>query len=102
MTYEEFEKYVNTIIQFDDYLDRIDNFGINLYETPVSELFYKMQQAYENKVFTTSGIDWVMWWIYDKKEDPNDVLEAYDENGNIIPTNTLKELWDNVIKKELK
>lgn len=51
------------------------------------------------ELFSDEGVDWVNWWLFEKpglfkNSLPN---EAYDEDGNIIPTDTIDDLW-NLVK----
>lgn len=104
MTFEKFKEYINTICSFNEYLDSIDTFGISLYETPIPELFYKMQSEYEQLVFTDEALDWINWWLYEKNSKWDYQIkkfEAYDKDGNVIPSDTIEDLW-NIIKEYIK
>lgn len=103
MEYKEFKEFIETIQEFDKYLDSIDNLGISLYETPISTLFYKMLDQYEKLIFNEEAIDIINWWLYEKFSFYNneEILEMFDKDGNVIPTDTIKDLWI-CIKNNLK
>lgn len=106
MTIREFKNYIETIQAFDKYLSSIDDLGISLYETPIPELFYKMQHSYEELIFNQDAIDVIDWWLYERpgvngNDDPVIFSKTFDENGNEVPTDTIEDLW-NMIKNDLK
>ena len=43
-------------------------------------------------VFGEETLDWINWWVYEKNDSPN--LEAYDEDHNVIPTDSIEDLWN--------
>ena len=50
-------------------------------------------------IFGAEALDWINWWLYEKNGSlSNSPLEAYDEDNNIIPTDTIDDLW-NLIKE---
>ena len=53
-----------------------------------------------SSLFTKVGVDWINWWLYEKNA-PWTVhsLEAKDSNGNVIPTDTIDDLWE-LVKNE--
>ena len=38
--------------------------------------------------------DWIRWYVYEKEFGENTALYCNDKNGNIIPSDTLGDLWD--------
>lgn len=103
MEYKDFEDYIINIQDFDKYMSSVDDLGISLYETPIPTLFFKMQHRYEDLVFTQEALDVIDWWLYEKFTpwDGKEKLEMYDKDGNIIPTDSIEDLW-NYVKDYLK
>lgn len=97
MTKEGFIKLIENAQNYSKELDRWSGFGIYLFELPISELGWKFFNIALSELFSDEGVDWVNWWLFDKPgfgEDPN---QAYDEDGNVIPTDTIDDLW-NIVK----
>ncbi len=95
ITKELFIKFIENAQKYDKELDRWSDFGIDLFELPISELGWKFFEQFLEQSFTINGIDWINWWMFEKfspySEEP---LEATDEYGNIIPTDTIDDLWE--------
>jgi hypothetical protein len=99
MTKEGFVKLIENAQNYSKELDRWSNFGIDLFELPISELGWGFLNTVLPELFSDEGVDWVNWWLFEKpglfkNSLPN---EAYDEDGNIIPTDTIDDLW-NLVK----
>lgn len=97
MTKEGFIKLIKNAVEFNAELDRWNSFGIDLYELPISELSWNFLGIALEELFTEKGIDLINWWIFDKQgfgEEPN---QSYDGNGNVIPADTIDDLW-NIVK----
>lgn len=46
-------------------------------------------------IFGKEALDWVNWWMYEKNGTlSSSPLEAYDKDGNVIPTDTIDDLWN--------
>lgn len=99
MTKEGFVKLIENAQNYSKELDRWSDFGIDLFELPISELGWGFLNTVLPELFSDEGVDWVNWWLFEKpglfkNSLPN---EAYDEDGNIIPTDTINDLW-NLVK----
>jgi hypothetical protein len=96
---EEFVDVINTVRAYNTELDKWEAFGISLYELPLGEISAKLSEMVYTNLFEDAGIDWINWWLYEKPElfEGDPVNEAYDENHNIIPTDTIDDLW-NLVK----
>lgn len=95
ITKELFTKFIENAQKYDKELDRWSDFGIDLFELPIAELGWKFFEQFLEQSFTIGGIDWVNWWMFEKFQPYNEkALEAYDENDNIIPTDTIDDLWE--------
>lgn len=101
MTKEGFIKLIENAKKYDKELDRWSDFGIDLFELPISELSWNFLNIVLPELFSDEGVDWINWWLFEKPgfgEEPN---QAYDENGNVIPTDTIDDLW-NIVKEYKK
>ena len=95
MTKEGFIKLIKNTLNYNNELDRWSGFGIDLFELPISELGWNFLNITLTELFSDNGIDWINWWLFDKPVlEPNQV---YDKNGNVIPTDTIDDLW-NIVK----
>lgn len=97
MTKERFIKLIENAQNYNKELDRWSDFGIDFFELPISELGWNFLNVVLPELFSDEGVDWINWWLFEKPgfgEDPN---QAYDEDGNVIPTDTIDDLW-NIVK----
>lgn len=93
MTKEGFIKLIENAQNYNKELDRWSDFGIDLFELPISELGWNFLNVVLPELFSDEGVDWINWWLFEKPGgDPN---QAYD--GNVIPTDTIDDLW-NIVK----
>lgn len=103
VTKEQFTKLINTVLSFNKELDRWDEFGIDLFNLPIGDISARMSELTYSNLFDDDGIDWINWWLYEKPalfegEEDN---QAYDGDNDIIPTNTVDDLW-NIVKEYRK
>lgn len=95
ITKELFTKFIENAQAYQKELDRWSGFGIDLFELPISELSWEFYNRFLEQAFTQDGIDWVNWWMFEKIPPyGGEPLEAYDVNDNIIPTDTIDDLWE--------
>ena len=93
MTKEGFIKLIENAQNYNKELDRWSDFGIDLFELPISELGWNFLNVVLPELFSDEGVDWINWWLFEKPGfGPN---QAYD--GNVIPTDTIDDLW-NIVK----
>lgn len=97
MTKEVFIKLMENAKNYDKELDKWSNFGINLFELPISDLGWKFLDISLKELFTVEGVDWINWWLFEKPGFGDIPNQAYDENGKRIPTDTIEDLW-NLVK----
>lgn len=95
MTKEGFIKLIENAQNYNKELDRWSDFGIDLFELPISELGWDFLNIVLPELFSDEGVDWIDWWLFEKPRFGGD--QAYDENGNVIPTDTIDDLW-NIVK----
>lgn len=96
ITKEQFTKLITAIQALNKEYDRWEDFGINLWDLPIGDRMAEISDLAIKPLFKDEGIDWINWWMYEKPaliEGESD-NEAFDENGNIIPTNTIDDLWN--------
>lgn len=97
MTKEGFVKLIENAQNYSKELDRWSDFGIDLFELPISELGWGFLNTVLPELFSDEGVDWINWWLFEKPGLGGDPNQAYDENGNVIPTDTIDDLW-NIVK----
>lgn len=97
MTKEGFIKLIENAQNYNKELDRWSDFGIDLFELPISELGWNFLNVVLPELFSDEGVDWINWWLFEKPGFRGDPNQAYDEDGNVIPTDTIDDLW-NIVK----
>ena len=104
LTKEEFVKYINILLEFEDKETQLDsNFGLNIGEmtdnivSAYRELLEKNMNDQYNKITGTT----ISWWLYETNVrngfgvDP----EIYDLNGELVcRLDTPEELYDYLIQ----
>ena len=75
----------------------IDGVTLVLFELPISELGWNFLNVVLPELFSDEGVDWINWWLFEKPGFGGDPNQAYDEDGNVIPTDTIDDLW-NIVK----
>ena len=89
-----FVAMVNAIEKYDAEVERWSDFGIALYELPICELTWELINMYLEEVFNEDGVDWINWYIYERKSIfTGEVLPCYDEENNQFYVNTPEDLW---------
>lgn len=89
-----FVAMINAIEKYDAEVERWADFGIELYELPICELTWELINMYLEEVFNKDGIDWINWYIYERKSIfTGEVLPCFDEEGNEFYVNTPEDLW---------
>lgn len=91
-------KVINLAQSYEDEVDKWTNFGIDFYDMPIYEIHGQLFDTLIDSLFTEDGLDWINWWLYERisiiTKEP---LQAYNEDGSIIPTDTVEDLW-NLVK----
>lgn len=89
-----FVAMINAIEKYDAEVERWADFGIELYELPICELTWEIINMYLEEMFTRDGIDWINWYIYERKSIfTGEVLPCWDEEGKEFYVNTPEDLW---------
>ena len=98
MTKEGFIKLIENAQNYSKELDRWHDCGIDLFDMPVSELGWNFFDTILQEFFTDDGIDWIMWLLYVISSiTTGEFLKAQNKNGDVIPTDTIDDLW-NLVK----
>lgn len=101
MTKEDFLKLIANAECFNSELDRWSDFGIDLFELPIAEISWDFFNIAIQSAFTNQGVDNINWWLFEKRTPYGKILEIIDSSGNIIPTNTIEDLWE-LVKDDRK
>ncbi len=101
MTKEAFVKLIENAQNYYAELEKWEKFGIDLFELPVSELGWDFLNITLPELFTDEGVDWINWWIFERIDPWGGINKAYDENYNVIPVDTVDDLW-NLVKEYQK
>lgn len=94
MTKEGFIKLIENAQNYSKELDRWYDFGIELYELPISELGWGFLNITLPELFSDEGVDWINWWLFEKPGFRGEPNQAYNEDGSVIPTDTVDDLWE--------
>lgn len=88
MTHEEFNRAFEEIRKADDFISKLNDLRINIFESPMGDALYYFQRKYFEQEYGKEGYDWISWYLYEKMNHENpDEFKAWDENGNEIIRN---------------
>ena len=91
MTLQQFKNIINRVNRFNNYVDKLSEFGIELIDTPLSDNFYLMFEDLIRLSYGDVGLDYVLWWLYESGEDKT----ILDENDNEIANlETVEDLYN--------
>lgn len=95
ITKEQFIKIISLAQDYEKEVDKWDDFGIQIYEMPIGEIHGQLLDILLKNVFTVDGVDWINWWLYERiSVITKEPLQAYNEDGSVIPTGTVEDLWE--------
>jgi len=108
ITYEKFKDIIVKYIRFRKVENQLYEMGIDITEGPLSETpgyyFDWLWEAY----FNEDGCDTISWWVFEYHNIEEDFDNdgdytggdkdpgMWDENDNVIPMVTIKDLWEYV------
>lgn len=72
-------------------LTKLEDFGINLWDSTIIEFGFSMFDTLINATFDKEGQDWIFWYLFEKEKYD---LEAFHENGEKIKLETIEDLWE--------
>jgi hypothetical protein len=91
MTLQQFKNTINRVNRFNNYIDKLSEFGIELIDTPLSDNFYLMFEDLIRLSYGEVGLDYVLWWLYESVEDKR----IFDENDKEIANlETIEDLYN--------
>ena len=83
---DKYDTMNNIIDKFDDVFGGIgDRFIEGTDISPIIEVIAEI---------VGDNDDWIRWYVYEKEFGENTTLYCKDKNGNIIPSDTLEDLWE--------
>lgn len=95
MNKEGFIKLINNALKYKEEEERWSNFGIPLYELPLSELGWGFFNISIEEIFDIEAVGWINWWLFEKPGFfGGESNQAYNEDGSVIPTDTIDDLWE--------
>ena len=62
-----------------DFLRKMDDEGLDLYETPLARSTDALFDAWLNQITNDEGSDLIYWWLFEDTEK-----ELYDDDQNVI------------------
>lgn len=62
-----------------DFLRKMDDEGLDLYETPLTRSADALFDAWLNQITNDDGVDLIYWWLFEDTEK-----ELYDDDQNVI------------------
>jgi hypothetical protein len=95
MKKESFLKLLDLISTINKDAERLGKLGIDIYECTLMVGTSEMFDTIMEHVYGSEGLDWILWWVYEKSANNN--LKAYetDANGNSIEiVKTVDELYE--------
>lgn len=102
ITKETFIQMINLIEQFNEEINRWNDFGLNILDQPIISIPWEIFDAWEKSNFNKDGVDWIDWYLYERISIvTKKLLPCYDEEGNPFYVNTPEELWDLVKDHQL-
>ena len=103
ITKELFIKMMKATEKFASEIDRWNEFGIELYDSPIGSIPWDMFNCWVDSHFDKYGQDWISWYLWDRKSiSTGEILACYDEQGKEFYVNTLSDLWNLVKPYRLK
>lgn len=99
---ELFVKIINLAEKFDKEIDRWQDFGLDIIETPIYELSWNIFCCCIDSYFDEEGRDWVDWYLFERiNVTTKEILPCYDKNNNKLYVNNPEDLWELVKDHQL-
>lgn len=97
ITEEEFVKLISDQKKWDDRLDEVGKV-LNCYPLNMDWVEHgaKLFDTTLHILFEEEGVDDINWWLFERPIFPPGP-RMWDENGTVIPTETIEDLW-NIVK----
>lgn len=101
LTKEQFIDFINISENYSNEIDKWVDFGINIFELPISQLGWDLFNSFIDSHFDDDGRDWINWYMFERVSViSKEVLPCFDENGEKFYVNTPEDLW-NLVKDKL-
>lgn len=88
---ENFVKLIEDNCKFFDQVIALAENQIEMWDTNMVTAFNDVFTSYIKEFFNQYGVEWIEWYCYDKRRNPD--LKAYDKDMNEICT-TPEDLYD--------
>ena len=88
---EKFVKLIEDNCKFFDQVIALAENQIEMWDTDMVTAFNDVFTSYIKEFFNQYGVEWIEWYCYDKRRNPD--LKAYDKDMNEICT-TPEDLYD--------
>lgn len=89
---EEFKKLIDDYLVFQEELNKYYDLKVDLYDTKLVSFGEAMFDKYISLIFNKEGVEWIYWWLFERSEIGDE--QAWDEYGNVIPTETIEDLYN--------
>lgn len=97
MDKETFIKLVENYQKFSKELDAWDNLGINMFESPLIQLYYEQFATIMDSAFSEEDAEFIDWWLNERISSDGKVNKAYVD-GVELKLDTVEDLWENISK----
>ena len=95
ITKSMFIEMLNLAEKFDAEVTRWSEFGIDIFDLPISEIPWQMLTTWFKHNFDIDGQDWIDWYLWERKSIvTGDILPCYDEHDNEFYVKTPEDLWE--------
>lgn len=97
ITKEQFKKVIRECMSFNEYYDKVYELKLDFLDSPFHESFWTIVDMLWKTHFTKEAVETIDWWLFEY--DHSDKPAMWDENDNVIPMQTIDNLW-NYVKEE--
>lgn len=94
ITKKNFIEMINLAEKFDAEITRWSDFGIDVFDLPISEIPWAMFTNWYNSNFDAEGQDWIDWYLWERKGFSGEILACYNADGTAFYVNTPEDLWE--------
>lgn len=98
MNKELFEKYINSIIEFDDFINELYSMDINIVECDVIMNFMSNYISILEDACGDSTTNWISYWLYELDRGANWELGCVTEGSNDIKLQTIDDLYELLVE----
>lgn len=95
MDKETFIKLVENYQKFSEELKAWDNLGINMFESPLVQLYYEQFATIMDSNFNSEDIEFIDWWLNERISPDGKVNKAYVD-GVELKLDAVEDLWESI------